>query len=67
MQILVLAGKDVMAALAECEARGVGGGAVYDFLHLTAARKAGVARLYTLDARTFQAISRPGDPLIATP
>ena len=62
-----LAGKDAMAALAECEARGVRGGAVYDFLHLAAARKARVDRLLTLNVRNFQALWRPGDPRIESP
>lgn len=56
-----------MTALRACEERGVRGGAVYDWLHLAAARKAGATRLITLDARDFQAISRPGDPAIETP
>ena len=56
-----------MAALNECEARGVRGGAVYDWLHLAAARKAGAEVLYTLDTRDFQALAQPGDPVIAAP
>jgi len=55
------------AALAECEARGVRGGAIYDLLHLLAARKAGAEVVMTLDARHFQALSRRGDPRIETP
>ena len=62
-----LTGKDVMAALTECEVRGVRGGAVYDLLHLAAARKAKAAVLLTLDARNFQALARPGDPRIESP
>ncbi len=64
VQVQALSGKDVVAALAECEARGVRGGAIYDWLHLAAARKAGAEALVTLDARDFQALSRPGDPRI---
>lgn len=62
-----LSGTDLMAALRECEARGVRGGAVYDWLHLAAAREAGADTLYTLDTRDFQALTRPGDPVIAAP
>ena len=62
-----LTGKDVMTALGEVRARGVRGGAIYDYLHLVAARKAGVARLVTLDLRHFQALARPGDPSIEGP
>lgn len=64
---VTLTGKEVMAALAECEARGVRGGAVYDLLHLTAARKSNVDTLITLDVRNFQAFARPGDPRLESP
>lgn len=67
VQAHALSGKDLVGALAECEARGVRGGAVYDLLHLIAARKAGAEVLMTLDARHFQALSRRGDPRIETP
>ena len=67
VQLVSLSGKDVVAALAGAEARGVRGGAVYDLLHLVAARKVGAARLLTLDVRDFQALVRPGDPRIETP
>ncbi len=62
-----LSGKDVMAALTECEARGVRGGAVYDLLHLAAARKAKAEVLLTLDDRNFRALAKPGDPRIENP
>jgi predicted nucleic acid-binding protein len=64
VRVEVLTGKDLMAALGECAARGVRGGAIYDWLHLASARKAGAEALVTLDARDFQAVSRPGDPRI---
>jgi predicted nucleic acid-binding protein len=67
VQIVTLSGKEIIFALGDCEGRGVRGGAVYDFLHLAAARKAGVERLMTLDVSHFRALSRPGDPLIETP
>lgn len=66
-QVQALSGKDLMAALAECEARGVRGGAVYDWLHLAAARKAGAEAVVTLDGRDFRALARPGDPRIEAP
>ncbi|MCC7460844.1 MAG: hypothetical protein IT480_00125 [Gammaproteobacteria bacterium] len=43
------------------------GGAVYDLLHLIAARKAGVEALVTLDRRDFQAFSQADDPRIESP
>ena len=62
-----LTGKDVMAALNDGRVRGVRGGAVYDYLHLVAARKAGAERLVTLDLRHFQALARAGDPRVEGP
>lgn len=62
-----LTGKEMMAALSDCESRGVRGGAVYDWLHLAAARKAGAEVLVTLDLRDFQSLARPGDPRIEMP
>ena len=67
VQIQALTGREVMTALAESEMRGVRGGAVYDLLHLTAARKARVERLVTLDERNFHALARASDPRIESP
>jgi predicted nucleic acid-binding protein len=65
--LVALSGRETVAALRACEARGVRGGAVYDWLHLAAARKSGATRLFTLDIRDFQAIAQPGDPEIVAP
>lgn len=67
VELVHLTGKETMAAIADTERRGVRGGAVYDWLHLAAARKAGVEALVTLDARDFQAVTKPGDPAVRTP
>ncbi|MBN8492975.1 MAG: PIN domain-containing protein [Burkholderiales bacterium] len=67
VQLVSLNGREVMAALETADARGVRGGAVYDLLHLAAARKAGASRLLTLDRRDFQALTQPGDPRIDSP
>ncbi|RPI43321.1 MAG: PIN domain-containing protein [Betaproteobacteria bacterium] len=67
VQLVHLTGKETMQALRECENRGVRGGAIYDLLHLAAARKAGVETLLTLDLRNFQALAQPGDPRIQSP
>ena len=56
-----------MAALGDSQARGVRGGAVYDYLHLVAAKKAGVDKVLTLDRRNFEALTRTGDPRIEAP
>jgi predicted nucleic acid-binding protein len=67
VQLVHLTGKETMTAIADCERRGARGGAVYDLLHLAAARKAGVQAVVTLDLRDFQALSKPGDPIIRAP
>ncbi|MBE0549825.1 MAG: PIN domain-containing protein [Rubrivivax sp.] len=67
VQTVSPSGRDTMSALAECESRGVRGGAVYDWLHLAAARKAGAEALVTLDVRDFQSLARAGDPRIEMP
>jgi predicted nucleic acid-binding protein len=62
-----LTGNETMKAIADSERRGARGGAIYDLLHLMAARKAGVEALVTLDLRDFQALTKPGDPIIRAP
>lgn len=58
---------DFLSAFEEAEARGVRGGAIYDYLHLAAARKAGAKRFYTLNLSDFLSFHRPGDPEIVSP
>lgn len=65
--VQTLSGKDLMSALKDCERRGVWGGAIYDWLHLAAARKAGAEVFFPLNLRDFQALARPSDPLIQAP
>lgn len=67
VELVHLTGKETMAVIAETEKRGVRGGAVYDLLHLAAARKAGAEALVTLDLRDFQSLARPGDPSVRAP
>lgn len=64
VRLHALSGRDFSNVLAECQSRGVRGGAIYDLLHLTAARKAGAASFVTLDLRDFHALARKGDPVI---
>ena len=59
--------KDMLSALQDCDKRGARGGAVYDWLHLAAARKVGAEVFFTLNLRDFQALARPGDPQIQAP
>jgi predicted nucleic acid-binding protein len=65
--IIVLERADVVEAHREARARGVRGGAIYDYMHLVAARKAGAEALYTLNTSDFLAFRRDGDPEIRRP
>ena len=55
------------AMLAETQARGIRGGAIYDYQHLACARKAGASALLTLNLRDFVSFIREGDPAIKSP
>ena len=67
LDAILLTETDLLNACAETESRGIRGGAIYDYLHLVAARKAGADRFYTLNLSDFQSFHRPGDPEIAHP
>lgn len=58
---------DLLKAYEESTRRGIRGGAIYDYLHLAAARKAGASHLYTLNTADFKSFHRAGDPVIAHP
>ncbi len=65
--VIILDSEEVITALAKARAHGVRGGAVYDYMHLVAARKAGVEVLYTLNIADFQSLRREGDPEVRRP
>ncbi len=65
--VTALTSTEMLRALRDAESRGVRGGAVYDYLHLVAARKAKAARFYTLNVSHFLALRREGDPDIVEP
>jgi predicted nucleic acid-binding protein len=67
LTITTLTPGELLRAMNECESRGVRGGAIYDFLHLAAARKAKATKLFTLNVRDFRHFHRDGDPEIAHP
>lgn len=67
LTITTLTPTEMLRAMREAEARGVRGGAIFDFLHLVAARKAKAARFYTLNISHFRAFHRAGDPEIVHP
>lgn len=58
---------ELVEAMSIFQDRGVRGGAIYDFLHLRAARKIDATRLYTKDVNDFQSFHRAGDPEIVHP
>jgi predicted nucleic acid-binding protein len=58
---------EILKAMRECERRGVRGGAIFDFLHLVAAKKAKATAFCTLNSSNFHAFFRDGDPEIIHP
>jgi predicted nucleic acid-binding protein len=58
---------ELLNAYAEAGKRGIRGGAIYDYLHLVAARKVGAKRFYTLNTSEFLSFHAPGDPEILHP
>jgi predicted nucleic acid-binding protein len=66
-KVITLTPAEMVKALGESERRGVRGGAIYDYLHLVAAKKAEVTRLYTLNIRHFLAFHEASDPAIFHP
>jgi predicted nucleic acid-binding protein len=67
LTVIALATRDLLRAFDESSARGVRGGAIYDYLHLVAARKARASALYTLNISDFRSFHHPGDPEIVHP
>jgi len=67
INIIPLTIEDILETQAAARARGVRGGAIYDFQHLTAARKAGAGALFTLNHDDFAALFREGNPAIRRP
>jgi len=56
--------EDVVGAQLNARQQGVRGGAIYDYMHLVAARKAGVECLNTLNVNDFSNLRRDGDPRV---
>lgn len=67
LQNIPLDAADLLTAFEEAEVRGIRGGAIYDYLHLVAARKAGAKKFFTLNLSDFLSFHRPGDPQILSP
>lgn len=67
LHLTTLTPAETLRALTEGSSRGAQGGAIYDFLHLAAARKAKAEKFFTLNVADFRALHRTGDPEIAHP
>ena len=67
LEVISLTPAETLRAMRESKQRGVRGGAIFDYLHLVAARKAKAKRLYTLNVSNFRSFHRPGDPDIVPP
>ena len=64
LSFISLSPTETLRAMRDAEARGVRGGAIFDYLHLVAARKANATTLYPLNVSHFRSFHRPGDPEI---
>lgn len=67
LRFLDLGAAEVSGAIRDAETVGARGGAIFDFLHLVAARRAAATVLYTLNMKHFVALARKGDPKIERP
>ncbi|MGC1480747.1 MAG: PIN domain-containing protein [Chthoniobacterales bacterium] len=57
VRVLPLETEELLEHLGYARRHGVRGGAVYDYMHLCVARKAGADRIFTLNKRHFTAIA----------
>lgn len=67
VEIVQFSPLELLALLKETRRLGIRGGAVYDYLHICAARKAGASRIFTLNKRHFTAIAPELAPRIFHP
>ncbi len=56
-QVVSFDAGEIFELLARAQDAGARGGAVYDYIHVGAARKAGAERIFTLNKRHFTAIA----------
>ena len=57
LEILDLTGSDYRKAISQCQSVGARGGAIFDMLHLQAARRGKGQRIFTINVRHFQAFA----------
>jgi predicted nucleic acid-binding protein len=67
LETLELSLRDYRAALSSAKSAGARGGAVYDVLHLQAARRGGAKKILTINVRHFQAFSADLSEIISEP
>jgi predicted nucleic acid-binding protein len=67
VQFVELTVDEILAAQAVARQQSVRGGGVYDYMHLTAARKIKADKVITIDLTDFQHLHREGDPEIERP
>ena len=67
LEVISLTPTETLRALRESKQHGVRGGAIFDYLHLVAARKAKAKRIYTLNLSNFRSFHRAGDPDVMLP
>lgn len=66
-EVVELTCAEYLETIADCAARGITGGAVYDALHATSAVKAGASVLYTWNVRDFIRLGPDIARLVRTP
>ena len=62
-----LTASEIMSAISVAQSCGVRGGCVYDYMHLSAAKKSQASVIYTLNIDDFQHLRRADDPEIRLP
>jgi predicted nucleic acid-binding protein len=67
LRLVELPAGDIMQAIQQADAAGIRGGALYDYLHVIAARKVGATELHSINARHFAAITRGEGPKVIMP
>jgi predicted nucleic acid-binding protein len=67
LEILDLTLADYRRAIAQCQAVGARGGAIFDMLHLQAARRGKARQIFTINVRHFQAFAPDLKDLILLP
>jgi predicted nucleic acid-binding protein len=67
VRIIMLSEEELFESLDDARRHGARGGAVYDYMHLVAARKAAAECIFTLNLSDFTHLVREGDPPVRLP